>query len=412
METIENTEIGAAILDDVAAFIRRYLVCDDHQLTILTLWTASPYCYECFSVAPYLNVRSPEPHSGKSLCLDLLSDLCDPVIFLGGMPPGTLIQRFVTGRCFQETANKEEEEMIPSFTILLDDCHNTFGPSDRQPIIGLLNSGSEIDGLFGVGALDYNFFGPKAFAGNNPLPRSLAARCIPIVLRRPRPSETFARYNSGDLRDTTEALTARLKQWLQQTEETKFAIFLAAKKAPANLPLMLSPGQRKCAEPLIHIADAAGGSWPARIRAALPAAFDLSDASPQLQMLWDLRSIFRDMNNPEYLATSDLLSALRSMDDRPWSAWGPKSGKRLAGHLRPFGIVPQHLNRGSEGDFRAYLAKDFQDAWDRYLPPSSASAESEISAIVHDGNGAPDGSKIFPVTGISAIGAGSDRMTE
>jgi hypothetical protein len=408
MQNIKTTETGAKVLDAVAAFIRQHLVCDNHQLTILTLWTASPYCFECFPVASYLDVRSPEPHCGKSLCLNLLSDLCDPVIFLGGMPPGTLIQRFVNGRRLLTTQSKEKEEPIASFTILLDDCHNTLGPSERQPIVGLLNSGSETDGIFGVGEHDYDFFGPKAFAGNTPLPRSLAARCIPIVLRRPRPSETCARYNSADFRDTTQALVARLKQWL--TKETQVALFLAAKKDPENLPVTLSPGQRKCAEPLIHIADAAGGSWPATVREALSSVFDLADASPELQMLWDIHDVFRLKNYPEYLSTSDLLSELRTMETRPWSAWGPKSGKRLAGHLRPFRIIPQHLNR-SEGDFRAYLVKDFQDAWERYLPPS-ATSKLELPAIVHDGNWAYDGTGKFSVTGISAIDAAPDGMTE
>jgi hypothetical protein len=407
MESSKTPEPGAAILDDVAAFIHQHLACDDHQLTILTLWAASPYCCPCFSVAPYLDVRSPEPHSGKSLCLNLLSDLCDPVMFLGNMPPGTLIQRCAAALRFQES-QKKEEEVTPPFTILLDDCHNTFGPSERQPIIGLLNSGFEIDGCFGVGEQDYSFFGPKAFAGNTPLPRSLAARCIPIVLRRPKASETFARYNSDDFLDTTQVLVARLKQWL--TQETQVALFLAAKKDPANLPVTLSLGQRKCADPLIHIADAAGGSWPEKIRTALAAVFDLSDSSAELQMLWDIRDIFRLKNYPEYLSTSDLLSELRNMETRPWNVWGPKSGKRLAGHLRPFRILPQHLNR-SEGDFRAYLVKDFQDAWERYLPPSPSS-RLELPAVVHDGNEAYDRTGKFSVTEIAAIDAAPDRMTE
>src|SRR5690349_25178467 len=93
---------GAAILDDVASFIRKYLVCDDHQLTILTLWCASPHCYLCFPVVPYLDVRSPEPCSGKSLCLELLSALCKPFVFARGLPPASLIQSFLPGRSFEE----------------------------------------------------------------------------------------------------------------------------------------------------------------------------------------------------------------------------------------------------------------------------------------------------------------------
>lgn len=372
-----NPISGAEVLDEIASFIRRHLVCNDHQLTILTLWCASPYCHLCFPVAPYLDVRSPEPCCGKSLCLNLLSAFCEPTMYAGGLPPGSLIQRFTAGRSTEELANKEH--LPASFTLLLDDCHNTFGPSERQPMIGLLNNASEADGFFLLGDCDYSFFGPKAFAGDNPLPRSLAARCIPILLRRPRPSETFSRYLEDELQDTANALTARLKEWLQQA---MLALFLAAKNDPANLPPTLSSGQRKRAEPLIHIADAAGGPWPVKIRAALPAVFDLSDASPQLQMLWDVRSVFLVKNNPEYLATSDLLLELRKMESRPWSAWGPRSGRRLASHLRPFRIGPEYVNH-SEGGFRAYRIDHFQDAWERYLPPLSARTQTaEASASV------------------------------
>src|SRR5690242_523196 len=76
-------------------------------------------------------------------------------------------------------------------------------------------------------------------------------------------------------------------------------------------------------------------------------------------MLWDLRSIFREKNNPEYLATSDLLSELRKIESRPWSGWGAKSGRRIASLLRPFGILPEHLNP-SEGQFRGYLVRIFR----------------------------------------------------
>jgi len=91
----------------------------------------------------------------------------------------------------------------------------------------------------------------------------------------------------------------------------------------------------------------------------------------------DLRAIFGQKNNPEYLATSDLLSQLRCLENRPWGAWGAKSGRRLAGHLRPFGIVSRRMHIGSGDDFMGYLFEDFHDAWERYLPPESAPVEFE-----------------------------------
>ena len=85
-------------------------------------------------------------------------------------------------------------------------------------------------------------------------------------------------------------------------------------------------------------------------------------------MLSDLRTIFRDKDNPEYLATGDLLSQLRTLDSRPWSAWPGNSGRRLAFLLRPFGITSRRLYFGSEDGFMGYLLEDFHDAWERYLP--------------------------------------------
>jgi Protein of unknown function (DUF3631) len=398
---------GADILDSIAAYFRRYLVADDHQLTILGLWSACSQCNQHFRVAPYLDIRSAEPHSGKSLCLNLLnafSGAGEAGMFFSGVPAGSLIQRFLPGRSSNDIDPADSK--APLFKVLLDDCHHSFGPSERQPLLALLNSGSETVGFFPHGEDDYYFFGPKAFAGNNPLPRSLAVRCVPIVLRRPKPSEKFIRADNQPIWDAAQGLKQRLTNWLQQISDL---LQQSARKDPANLPPTLSPGQRKIAEPLIHIADLAGGSWPAKVRAALAAVFDLADASPSLQMLCDVRSIFREKDNPEYFATADLLTELRAMESRPWSAWGPKSGRRIAFHLRPFGIGPRDLHYDSPTTFKGYRIADFQDAWERYLPPSAACVELDDCAASQRGNNAPRGLEMASATSsateISAIGA-------
>ncbi len=357
---------GAAVLDHIATFIRLYLVCDDDQLTILTLWSACTHCHQCFFTAPYLHVGSPLPQSGKSLCLSLLWDLSDAPTAFFGVPGPTLLDRLLQGRSLDSV---EEGRPLLRFPVLLDDYQHSFGPSERQPLVSLLNSGSDKNGYFARGEEDFTLFSPKAFAGNSPLPPSLAARCIPIRLRRPRPAEGFLRYWADDHRgNIVKALRDRLCRWLSQASS---ALVEAGRHLPPGLSPALSPGQGNCAEPLVHIADVAGGDWPRKIRAALVTAFDLAEAGPELQMLSDLRAIFRDRNDPEYLATSDLLSQLRALDSRPWSAWPANSGRRLAFHLRPFGIASRRLYFGSENGFMGYFLKDFHDAWERYLPASS-----------------------------------------
>jgi hypothetical protein len=410
-----TTPPGAELLDATASFIREYLVCDDHQLTILTSWVACTRFQQVFSTAPYLDIHSPESGSGKTSCLILLDGLCDTTFFLTGVPGATVLERFLPCHSLEDPGMGENQRL---FTLLLDDCHHTFTGSERQPALVLLNSGSECHSFFPWGENDYYFFGPKAFASNAPLPRSLAARCIPIALRRAKPSEKFDRSLPG--MEESRDIRRGLEHWAKSIRP---ALAEAAHNQPAQLPLTLSPIQRRCIEPLLHIADFAGGAWPARARAAAVAVFNLAETSPHLQMLWDVRTIFRAKDDPEYLPTADLLSELRRMDARPWSEWGPKSGKRLGSHLRPFGISSQHFNR-SEGQFYGYARKDFQDAWERYLSdlstavrveelpalpaPASRGSAAEVAAPC-DGNTPPEGTEMpsIPrsITEISAIGA-------
>lgn len=394
---------GAEILDSVSSYLRRYLVCDEHQLTILTLWSASTHCPGVFSTAAYLDIRSPEPYSGKSVCFNLLNAVCRTSWYFTGAPGATMVERFLPGRSLDDPGM--ELDSRPLFTVLLDDCHHSFSRSERQPIVALLNSGSDIGGYFPSGEEDYNFFGPKAFAGNSPLPCSLAARSIPIILRRSKPSEKFTRLEYSAIQDAASPLADRLKQW---TANIRPALAKAARSDPANLPPTLSPGQRKCAEPLIHIADFAGGSWPAKARAAVAAIFDIEDASLPLQMLSDVRSLFRLKDNPAYIATADLLIELRAMETRSWSDWGSKSGRRLGTLLRIFEISSRYINH-SGGGFRGYHLADFQDSWERYLPPLASVPELEEEPASPFGNEAPFGTKIASETSsetrISAIGA-------
>ena len=59
--SVETTS-GAPIADAIANFLGRYLACEPHQLTVLALWVIYIWCFEHFSTAAYLLVRSPESH--------------------------------------------------------------------------------------------------------------------------------------------------------------------------------------------------------------------------------------------------------------------------------------------------------------------------------------------------------------
>jgi len=350
------------MLAAIVAFLRKYLVCDEHQLTILALWIIHTWCYDVFPTSAYLDIRSPESQSGKSLLLDLFELLCDAPDRINGGEVRTIWYKLVgDGR---ETPNQKKDDKKLA-TILFDDCHHTFGPSERQPLLAWFNSGSRRRSVYTAYGEQYSFFCPKAFAGNAHLPRSLAARCIPILLRRKRPADSVARFDLRSACDETIKLRRQIEQWAKDNMQ---ALENVAHNTPDKLPAYLSAREQDSAEPLLHIANRIGGAWPEKTRNAILALLRFSSASTAVELLSDIRLVFAFKENPEYLTTADLSSILCSLDFRPWSAWRG-FGHKLAFQLHPFGIKSRNLKLEKDKVLKGYLFKDFHDAWERYLPP-------------------------------------------
>ena len=379
-------QLMASILD----FLSRYLVCDEHQFTILALWIVHTWTFRNASTAAYLNIRSPETESGKTRCLQLLDRVCDSPWFASGPTAATVITRLLKNRSTHRVEKPDGSLSLPlkePVAFLLDDCHHIFAPSERQPLIAMLNSGCRRQSRYSRGETDYNLFGPKAFASNCPLPRSLASRCIPIMLRRKKPSQVVGTFISAHNDFVAEQITVWLHLMSQKPEWLTQKIY----GDPLILPegWALTAHEQDCAEPLLHIADAIGGPWPEWARAAIAACFRLADCSPSVQILADVRASFLINDNPEHLLTRDLLPMLRSMDHRPWAAWPRTAGsaRRLAHLLEPFGISPRKLTSGDNKGLMSYSLTDFEDAWERYLQVFSisgtlADATSSSRAIV------------------------------
>lgn len=160
---------GDQLLKEVSAFIGRYLQCSEQQRTVLALWALHTYCLPAAQVTPYLAIRSAEKQSGKSLCLRLLSLLCNHPALTASFTANSLTRRI--------------DDAIP--TVLLDECQAILGTRNRgkgPALRAILASGFEC----GVGYTDAtherNTFAPKAFAGMGQLPESLADRSISIIL--------------------------------------------------------------------------------------------------------------------------------------------------------------------------------------------------------------------------------------
>src|SRR5262249_27063458 len=163
--------------------------------------------------------------------LEVLNLLSNSPWLATGVLHGTIIDKLLTPERSPENLMEGNSYAAPH-TVLLDDCHHTFGPSERQPLIAVLNTGSQKTGRYILGPTEYCLFGPKAFASNEPLLRSLAPRCIPINLRRRKPSDSVRRFD----RKTAESQAAKLLAWLNIIGSNLGWLARKANETPPGLP--------------------------------------------------------------------------------------------------------------------------------------------------------------------------------
>jgi hypothetical protein len=155
------------------------------------------------------------------------------------------------------------------------------------------------------------------------------------------------------------------------------------------IPGELSDRQADISEPLLAIADAAGGDWPQRAREALVelCQSDVQEESVNVKLLSDIRSVF-EATGTDRMPTKDLLEQLIEQEsDGPWAIWwendirhdnvkGPAA--KLSRMLKRFGIKARVIRLSDGSTPRGYLKVDFTDAWDRYCPNPADHATSQI----------------------------------
>ncbi|HEV2962886.1 MAG TPA: DUF3631 domain-containing protein [Candidatus Angelobacter sp.] len=392
---MKTDQTAQSLINQLTDFYRQYLSCSSEQLDLLALWTLHSYSFTEAPFSPSLNIHSREKHSGKTVCLQLLSLLCEHSWMHTAAAPALLLRQLT---------NDEPNDFRG--TLLLDDCHATFGASRMNvKLQGLLTARFQHDARYTIefkdqdGQRDFNeipVYFPMAFAGQGRMHPCLAERSIPIALEpKPlgAPCQPFRFFAAQQL---ARPLAERLRQWGATTVEL-FANIVPYKED--QFPAQLSWRQRDCAEPLLHIADLIGGQWPQRARQALVHVFALAafeDFYSSKQILSDIRDVFAAKANLDWISTADLLVHLHTLDDRRWDEWNkgkPMVPKNLAGLLEPFGIHPKNNRTGLDNDkvIKGYYLEDLQPSWHRHLPPrSDVAANLQNQQAASSGNVRPD----------------------
>ncbi len=350
---------GAALLDEIAAWLRGYVVMSAAQADACALWLTHSHALEAADYTAYLHITAPEKRCGKSRLLEALELLAARA-----------------WRCDRTTAAallRSVERDTP--TLLLDEWDAAKGSGEEyaEAMRGLLNSGFRRGGAYRmcVGEdrepHDFPTFCPKAIAGIGRLPDTVADRSITIALRRKAPHERVAMFRRREAEPRAAELRERCEAWAMQAMERLRA-------ARPEFPAALNDRQQDICEPLLAIADLAGGEWPERARRAmveLCTGAAAQDESIGAKLLADVRAIFANRGT-DRIASKDLAEALGGMEDRPWAEWGrgakPITPPQLARQLGRFGIGPRAIRDGGDV-YKGYHASDFAEAWARYLPP-------------------------------------------
>ncbi|MGW5634826.1 DUF3631 domain-containing protein, partial [Streptomyces sp. NPDC003832] len=391
---------GITLLDEVEAFHRRFNVFPTEAAYIaVTLWDAHAHLIDAFDGTARLAFLSPEPGSGKSRALEIVETLT---------PNASTTVNASANALFRLV---EADGGTP--TLLFDEIDTVFGPKagGNEEVRGFLNSGYRRGAkslrCVGDGSNQstewFSSFCAVAMAGLGSLPDTILTRSVIIRMRKKAPNETAEPYRRRVHEKQGHALRDRLAEWATTVHDQ-------VAQAWPEMPEGVTDRPADVWEPLLAVADAAGGHWPQKARTAcvelIKAAQQGDEASLGVRLLTDLRD--KVFCGADRMPTAAILEVLHRLDDAPWADLNDDGkpitarglSKSLSQYVRPDNtpIRPRGIRVGS-GTPKGYYAEDLTDAWARYCPPvpeKSATSATSATPQVNEGESvaeAPAGSR-------------------
>ncbi|MFF8546189.1 DUF3631 domain-containing protein [Streptomyces albidoflavus] len=378
---------GAELLDRVEKFHRRFnRFPTEAAYVAVALWDAHAHLVECFETTPRIAFLSPEPGSGKSRALEIV-ELLTPRPVSTVSASANALYRLV-----------DSAAGLP--TVLFDEVDTIFGPKAGadEALRGFLNAGYR---RIGGGALRcvgegsnqnaqvFDSYCAVAMAGLGSLPDTILTRAVIIRMRKRAPNENVEPYRQRLHATQGHNLRDQLAAWADTVRDQVAGAW-------PDMPDGVTDRPADVWEPLLAVADAAGGDWPTRARAAclelVHAAHDNDEASLGVRLLTDLRD--RVFCGADRVPTAVILEALLAMEDAPWGDLDDKPitsrslARLLAQYVTPGNkpIKPRSIRTAAGGVPKGYYAEDLADAWTRYcpLPPQeSATAATAATAQVN-----------------------------
>jgi len=304
---------------------------------------------------PRIAFLSPEPGSGKSRCLEISAHFVPNCVEAVNVTPAYLFRKV------------GDDNARP--TILFDEIDTVFGPKAREneELRGLLNAGHRRHSVAGrcvvrgkeILTEEIPAYAAIAIAGLGNLPDTILTRSVVVRMRKRRSDEVVEPYRRRVNGPEANMIGQRLAGWSDEVR---------GRLSFPELPPEIVDRDADVWEPLICIADLAGGHWPERARAAAIALVPQSSEANQsigLQLLADLQRICLGQQR---MYSSSIIRQLNELEEAPWKNYRGNGldAMGLAKILSEYEIRPRDLRIGGKVA-RGYEIIDFQDAWERYL---------------------------------------------
>jgi putative DNA primase/helicase len=347
----------ALLLAEIASTVKRFIVCEEQTAVATALWTTLTWFIDDVQVAPLAVITAPEKRCGKSQLLFVL---------------GRMVQRPLAASNVSAAALFRAVDAWKP-TLLVDEADAFM--RENEELRGILNAGHTRDSAYVVRVVGedlkpqrFNVWGCKALAGIGHLADTLMDRAIILELRRKLPHEQAERLRHAEP-GLFDEIASKLARFADDYRD-------AIRRARPALPAELHDRAQDNWEPLLAIADVAGGEWPEMARRA---ALKLSGSdSPTMttgtELLADVKAIF-ERKGIDRVSTSDLIEALCADPEAPWATYNRGreiSPRQVAKKLHDYGITSSSIRIGPNTP-KGYFRKSFDEVFARYLtPPVSA----------------------------------------
>lgn len=348
---------GTRLLDEIHDALATYVVLPTPEAYVaVTLWIVATHAIDSFNHAARLVIVSPEKRCGKSRLLDLIAALCANALVTVNASTAAVFRRIGEG--------------TPP-TLLVDEADTIFGSKKvaetNEELRGLINAGHQRNrpALRCVGPLqiptEFSTFAMVALAGIGAMPDTITDRAVNVTMRRRAPGEQVQPFRHRRDAEPLQALRDQLAAWVA-TQLDELASY------EPEMPL--EDRAADTWEPLISVADMAGGDWPAKARKAAVVMTSEQDsaateASLGVRLLADIAEILATYGDT-VISSEHIVGSLRAVEEAPWAAFDFDQ-RGLARRLRPYGITSDRIRPDGGNQVRGYKVADFADAFSRYL---------------------------------------------